>query len=177
MATSDAAESDGEATGIWDRYGFWIAGSKRVERAAREQKNHASDREKDVTAYRPQSELAGSSKYTLKQVGTSSHWWKYAIIGGLIRPIVMLLFLGGVVLLADYTAVIPVLVFAAFICWMLLPVSMYKDSKHIGNADVYVGWNPSPWLYALGTLLIPFPLEWFAISMYMYRRHRYLEVP
>lgn len=177
MATSDASQSDDEDPTIWDRYGFWIAGSQRSERAARKQKKRASNREKDITAYRPQAEMPGSSKYSLKQVGQDSNWWKFAIIGALIRPVVLLLFLGGVVLLAEYTAVIPIIGFAAFVAWMLLPVSMYKDSKHIGNADVYVGWNPSPWLYALGTLFVPFPMEWFAISMYMFRRHRHLEVP
>lgn len=87
---------------------------------------------------------------------------------------------GPVALVLGLVAAVLVFGFAllALSVFLLLPVALYVDARHVARADL--DWKPDPVLYGvLGLLqLLVTPLVGFFVAVYyLYRRHEHVGVP
>lgn len=117
---------------------------------------------------------------TQRQTISISRWWKHILTALFLSPVLFMLTMGAAILHVQYTSNITLTlmtIFAlAFVASRLsLPIAMYRDLKKVRQSTV--NWTPRSWIYVLGVLIVPPPMEFLSASVYLTRRYLAIGTP
>jgi hypothetical protein len=128
-------------------------------------------------------QTADGSNTEQEQSGTEpapKGWWKATVLTLVALPFIMILAILSAYMWSQtgsssYGGLAGILLLLLFILRLVLPISIYFDSKSVNNSDHITG-GPMVWPYVLSSLMAPPPMELLVSTAYVHRRKQYGEL-